>query len=100
MSKSHVPPFAGSKTGVAISQRLYSLDALRGLDMLLIIGLDRFFKRLTDGIPGPVMEAFADQFRHVRWDGFHLYDLIFPLFLFIARSEEHTSELQSRVSLV
>jgi len=84
MSKSHVPPFAGSKTGVAISQRLYSLDALRGLDMLLIIGLDRFFKRLTDGIPGPVMEAFADQFRHVRWDGFHLYDLIFPLFLFIA----------------
>lgn len=74
----------GSRAGVAISQRLYSLDALRGLDMLLIIGLDRFFKRLSDPFPGTFMETFADQFRHVRWDGFHLYDLIFPLFLFIA----------------
>src|SRR5690625_7157018 len=30
------------------------------------------------------MEAYAAVFRAVRWDGFHLYDLIFPLFLFIA----------------
>lgn len=32
---------AVQKTGTAISRRLYSLDTLRGLDMLVIIGLDR-----------------------------------------------------------
>ena len=25
----------------------------------------------------------ADQFKHVKWDGFRFYDLIFPLFLFL-----------------
>lgn len=75
---------AVQKTGTTISRRLYSLDTLRGLDMLVIIGLDRLIKRVMDLIPGPYSEAFADQFRHVSWDGFHIYDLIFPLFLFIA----------------
>ena len=27
---------------------------------------------------------FANQFTHPDWNGFHFYDLIFPLFLFIA----------------
>src|SRR5262249_18026287 len=26
---------------------------------------------------------FADQFEHVKWEGFRFYDLIFPLFLFL-----------------
>lgn len=65
-------------------QRLYSLDALRGLDMLLIIGLDGVFIKMSIATHLPVFETIATQFTHTRWNGFHLYDGIFPLFLFIA----------------
>lgn len=70
--------------GVAVSKRLYSLDALRGLDMLMIIGLDSFFHKLSDATQSPFWHTIANQFTHPSWNGFHLYDLIFPLFLFIA----------------
>ena len=90
MSQTHIPidvttSDSNSKTvRVAISQRLHSLDALRGLDMLMIIGLDRFFHRLAAANDSRFWDAVADQFTHPAWNGFHLYDLIFPLFLFIA----------------
>lgn len=70
--------------GVAISQRLYSLDALRGFDMLWIAGGDELFHHIADASHSPFWEAIANQFTHPAWNGFHLYDLIFPLFLFIA----------------
>lgn len=69
---------------VALSQRLYSLDALRGIDMLCIIGADRFFHALGNATTSPFLDSIANQFTHPAWNGFHLYDLIFPLFLFIA----------------
>src|SRR5690625_745428 len=69
---------------VAVSKRLHSLDALRGLDMLMIIGADRFFHSLSDATQSGFWEVIANQFTHPAWNGFHLYDLIFPLFLFIA----------------
>lgn len=75
---------AGHHAGVSISQRLYSLDALRGLDMLMIMGMDVFFHRLSDATQSPFWGVISDQFEHPAWNGFHLYDLIFPLFLFIA----------------
>lgn len=71
-------------TQVTSNQRLYSLDALRGFDMLLIIGLDGVFVKLSIATQLPFFETIATQFTHCRWNGFHLYDLIFPLFLFIA----------------
>lgn len=73
-----------NQAGVNISQRLYSLDALRGLDMLMIIGVDRFFHSLAKAANTPFWNAISDQFDHPAWNGLHLYDLIFPLFLFIA----------------
>lgn len=90
MSQTHLPinePASdpGSKNvRVAIGQRLNSLDALRGLDLLMIIGLDRFFHRLASANDSAFWDAVSDQFTHPAWNGFHLYDLIFPLFLFIA----------------
>lgn len=65
-------------------QRLLSLDALRGLDMLCIIGLEdiiREWSRLTEA---RWVHALAEQFEHVPWAGVHLYDLIFPLFMFLS----------------
>ena len=66
------------------NQRLLSLDTLRGIDMLFIMGGDAFFLCLGALVPGSIFADFAQQLSHKEWDGFAFYDLIFPLFLFIA----------------
>lgn len=68
------------------SARLMSLDALRGFDMCWILGLAKVTEQvLKRAFPSsPVVTAMATQFDHVDWDGFHFFDLIFPLFLFLA----------------
>src|SRR5262245_1235789 len=63
--------------------RLLSLDALRGFDMLWIIGGERLVRAWGDASPLPAADFLAEQLRHVTWEGFRFYDLIFPLFLFI-----------------
>ncbi len=66
------------------AKRLLSVDALRGLDMLVIIGLDALIHALARLWPiAPVM-LISEQFSHAEWIGVHAYDLIFPLFIFLA----------------
>jgi predicted acyltransferase len=65
-------------------KRLYSLDALRGFDMFWIMGAEEIFHGLAKATGSPFWEAISNQFTHPDWNGFHFYDLIFPLFLFIA----------------
>ena len=67
-----------------VKKRLYSLDALRGFDMFWIIGGGEIFHVLAKTTGSPVFQAIAVQLEHPVWNGFHFYDLIFPLFLFIA----------------
>ena len=71
-------------SGVKTTDRIMSIDALRGFDMLTIIFLDHFFRNLNNGLKTPLTGFFATQFTHPEWYGFHFYDMIFPLFLFIA----------------
>ena len=66
------------------SNRLISLDALRGFDMLWIMGGERIITALADLTGAAALTWAATQMDHVEWNGFHFYDLIFPLFLFIA----------------
>lgn len=66
------------------SQRLYSLDALRGFDMFWIMGADAIMENMSKATGSPFWQTLAEQFTHPQWNGFHFYDLIFPLFLFIA----------------
>ena len=66
------------------TQRLYSLDALRGFDMFWIIGGDEIFYRMGEISQAPFWQTMAHQFNHPAWHGFAFYDLIFPLFLFLA----------------
>ena len=66
------------------SQRLYSLDALRGFDMFWIMGAEEIFHLTAKATNAPFWTIIANQFTHPAWNGFHFYDLIFPLFLFIA----------------
>ncbi|MDP4151782.1 MAG: DUF5009 domain-containing protein [Bacteroidota bacterium] len=68
----------------APAQRLHSLDALRGFDMFWIMGAEEIFHSLAKATGSPFWGTIANQFTHPDWNGFHFYDLIFPLFLFIA----------------
>src|ERR1700758_167387 len=65
--------------------RLYSLDALRGFDMFWIMGADAIFYGMAKATHhNPFWQTLAEQLDHPLWNGFHAYDLIFPLFLFLA----------------
>jgi predicted acyltransferase len=64
--------------------RLLSLDALRGFDMLWIAGGEYLIVTLAALTGWPFLQWAAGQMEHVQWEGFHFYDMIFPLFLFIA----------------
>ena len=72
------------ETSAPKSERLLSLDALRGFDLFWIVGghgiLVALFKLTEWGWLG----AIDAQLKHVEWNGFQAYDLIFPLFLFMA----------------
>ena len=67
-----------------VLKRLYSLDALRGFDMFWIMGGEGIFVALATITGWPILEWWAGQLHHVPWHGFVFYDMIFPLFLFIA----------------
>jgi predicted acyltransferase len=89
--------------------RLLSIDALRGFDMFWIVGGEELVKTFTvwawDQWPwlhdawawvgetwsrhvgewavGTLPGVVDTQLQHVKWEGFHFYDLIFPLFVFV-----------------
>jgi predicted acyltransferase len=65
-------------------QRLLSIDALRGFDMLLIAGGGTFLVLLENKTGLVWVDWLAGQLKHPAWNGFTFYDFIFPLFLFIA----------------
>ena len=65
------------------SKRLMSLDALRGADMLCIMGGSGLVMALC-ALFGAKDCWLATQMTHVAWHGFRHHDTIFPLFLFLA----------------
>lgn len=64
--------------------RLFSIDALRGFDMLLIAGGGTFLVLMKNLTGLAWVDWVADQLTHPAWHGFTFYDFIFPLFLFLA----------------
>lgn len=66
------------------SARLRSIDALRGIDMFWIVGGEHLVASLAKTNDWRWLDWFAGQMHHPGWQGFTLYDLIFPLFLFLA----------------
>lgn len=89
------------------STRLQSLDALRGFDMFWIVSGEGIFHGIASVIKNKYglvqsttdwqitvnenlssIERFfvgiSNQLHHTVWNGFTFYDLIFPLFIFIA----------------
>src|SRR5215467_12331093 len=73
---------ADSETGTP--GRILSVDALRGFDMFWLLGGEHIVHALCAGAgAGTFAWAVNQQFEHVEWAGFHFYDFIFPLFLFL-----------------
>lgn len=64
-------------------ERVVSIDTLRGFDMLWIVGGDHFMRSLGKISDSPVASFLSTQCKHVAWEGFRFYDLIFPLFVFL-----------------
>src|ERR1041385_1698922 len=77
------PKIAPATSAPPASSRLMSVDALRGFHMLWIVGAGAVVTALEKMSMNAVTTFFATQLTHVKWEGFHFYDLIFPLFLFI-----------------
>ncbi len=88
-------------------QRLQSLDALRGFDMFWIICGEGIFHGFADVVMAKhslvrnaydwqiatnndlsffekIIIGISNQLHHTPWNGFTFYDMIFPLFIFIA----------------
>ena len=64
--------------------RLASLDALRGFDMLWIVGGREVVVAAAAWTGWGALRTFEAQLHHPEWNGFTFWDLIFPLFLFLA----------------
>ncbi|HEX2537793.1 MAG TPA: DUF5009 domain-containing protein, partial [Pseudolabrys sp.] len=71
------------------TQRLVSLDALRGFNFIWILGADGAVIALADmmrargGALATAGNVLRAQMTHPYWEGLRFYDLIFPLFIFI-----------------
>src|SRR5258705_13924638 len=68
----------------ATNNRLVSLDVLRGFDMFWIMSGEIIFHELAKTTNFPLFVWISSQLHHKDWDGLAFYDMIFPLFLFIA----------------
>ncbi len=65
-------------------ERLMSLDALRGFDMFWIIGGESVAHAAAKLTGWAWLVWLSAELHHPEWHGFSFYDLIFPLFLFMA----------------
>ena len=66
-----------------MKKRLASLDILRGADMFLLLFLGPVFYSMCRVFPDGTA-WLAHQTPHVAWEGFVLWDIIMPLFLFMS----------------
>lgn len=64
-------------------ERVVSVDALRGFDMFWIMGGEGIFMGFDKVFHNKISGFINLQLTHVDWLGFHFYDVIMPLFLFL-----------------
>lgn len=65
-------------------QRLESLDVLRGFDLFCLVALEAVMHPLARAINAPWFNKFMWNFGHMEWQGFSTWDLVMPLFMFMA----------------
>ena len=67
-----------------MKHRLESLDALRGMDLLFLVAISDLVEELAEVIDTPWMASVMECFTHKSWEGFSPWDLVMPLFMFMA----------------
>ncbi|WP_099465761.1 MULTISPECIES: acyltransferase family protein [Parabacteroides] len=68
----------------AVYKRLESLDVLRGFDLFCLVVLEVVLYPLESAIDAPWFNSLMWGFSHVEWEGFSSWDLVMPLFMFMA----------------
>lgn len=66
------------------TERLQSLDVLRGLDLFALTILCPILHAYQRTGSYPIPQTIMNQFDHVGWEGFTCWDLVMPLFMFMA----------------
>lgn len=66
------------------TSRLASLDILRGLDLFMLVFLQPVVWELGHALDWPWLNVVLYQLDHEVWEGFRCWDLVMPLFLFMA----------------
>lgn len=66
------------------NKRLASLDILRGFDMWLLLMFGPIVHSFLSVNQSPAFDWLRTQTSHVSWEGFVLWDLIMPLFMFMS----------------
>lgn len=66
-----------------VNKRLESLDVLRGFDLFLLVCLQPILMAVGQVWDNIHYHQFLHQFDHEVWEGFRLWDLVMPLFLFM-----------------
>lgn len=68
-----------------ITQRLQSLDFVRGLTMVLLtLESTRLYEHLEPALAGTAAAPLLQQFFHHPWHGLRAWDLVQPVFMFVA----------------
>jgi predicted acyltransferase len=67
-----------------ISQRLQSLDILRGFDLFMLVFFEPVLASLLRTMNLPFGQDILYHFQHESWVGFRAWDLVMPLFLFMS----------------
>lgn len=65
-------------------KRLESLDILRGLDLFLLVFFQPVLMQICSRVDIPWVKTLGQWFSHANWEGLHLWDMVMPLFLFMA----------------
>ncbi len=65
-------------------QRLESLDILRGFDLFCLVLVCNVAHSLGGPLDSNIYNSFLWHFTHVDWVGFSTWDLVMPLFMFMA----------------
>ncbi len=64
--------------------RLASLDILRGADLFLLLAAGPLIHTFLRINTSPAWDGVRQQVSHVAWEGFVLWDIIMPLFMFMS----------------
>ena len=65
-------------------KRIESLDILRGLDLFLLVFFQPVLMQICNRVDNPMLNTIGQLFSHADWEGLHLWDMVMPLFLFMA----------------